>query len=284
MTTTIEIIRTTKVHGGSLSFYRHLSESTGTVMQFSTYRPRAETKKLLFWLSGLTCNEHNFMVKAHALKFAQQHDLAIICCDTSPRGTNLPNEHAHYDFGSGAGFYLNATQAPWSKHYKMYDYVTKELPIIVTSEYFGFCAPFAISGHSMGGHGAIVLGIHNPKTFCSISAFAPISSPMTCPWGIKAFSNYLGQNKTDWEFYDSRHQIKTSQNKTPILVDQGTSDGYLCEQLQTETLSEAAAENSFPLNLRMQRGYDHSYFFVASFIDEHIAYHRSALDRVAKHF
>ena len=221
------------------------------------------------------------MQKAGAQRIAAELGVAIVCPDTSPQGTDLPGEHDSYDFGSGAGFYLNATQAPWDQHYQMYDYVVEELPMLI-QQHFPVTDKCSISGHSMGGHGALTIALKNPQRYQSVSAFAPISHPTNCPWGEKVFSQYLGEDKTQWEQYDTALLIaKTSAHandkKIPLLVDQGDADDFLEEQLQPQALSVACDANDHPLTLRMQSGYDHSYFFIASFIEDHLRYHAQHL-------
>ena len=261
---------------GILETFEHVSEVTATPMRFAVYLPpQAQQKKVpaLLWLSGLTCTEENFMQKAGAQRVASELGMALIAPDTSPRGANLPGESESWDFGLGAGFYVNATQSPWSKHYRMYDYVLHELRALVLKNFPVQAEKLSISGHSMGGHGALVLGLRNPDVFKSISAFAPISAPSQCAWGKKALGNYLGQNPADWKNYDSSELLKLAQVRKEILVDQGTEDKFLKEQLMPEKLEEAARATDYPLKLRYQKGYDHSYYFVASFIEDHLRFH-----------
>jgi len=263
----------TKCFGGSLEFFDHVSEQTGTPMRFAVFLPpQSQSQKVpaLFWLSGLTCTEENFMQKAGAQRVAAELGLALIAPDTSPRGANLPGESESWDFGLGAGFYVNATQAPWSKHYRMYDYVLVELRELILKNFPIDSARLGISGHSMGGHGALVLGLRNPEVFKSISAFAPIAAPSQCPWGQKALKNYLGDNPADWKNYDASELLKTTKFKGEILVDQGTEDKFLKEQLMPEKLESR-------VKLRMQSGYDHSYYFVSSFIEDHLRFHHRAM-------
>jgi S-formylglutathione hydrolase len=263
----------TKCFGGNLEFFDHVSEQTGTPMRFAVFLPpQSQSQKVpaLFWLSGLTCTEENFMQKAGAQRVAAELGLALIAPDTSPRGANLPGESESWDFGLGAGFYVNATQAPWSKHYRMYDYVLVELRELILKNFPIDSARLGISGHSMGGHGALVLGLRNPEVFKSISAFAPIAAPSQCPWGQKALKNYLGDNPADWKNYDASELLKTTRFKGEILVDQGTEDKFLKEQLMPEKLESR-------VKLRMQSGYDHSYYFVSSFIEDHLRFHHRAM-------
>lgn len=276
MTAQLSEISATKSFGGWLKRYQHQSNTLGCEMIFAVYLPpQAETKPVpvLWWLSGLTCNDENFTQKAGALRIAAELGIAIICPDTSPRGLDLPGEHDSYDFGSGAGFYLNATQAPWAKHYRMYDYLVDELPKLVFSE-LPLNGREAISGHSMGGHGALVLALRQPERYCSVSAFAPIVNPSNCPWGIKAFEYYLGTDKSTWAQYDTCELIKhNTGNKQPLFVDQGEADNFLTEQLKPQTLVAICEQYQHPLTYRSHVGYDHSYFFIATFIEDHLRYH-----------
>ena len=266
-----------------MAFYSHQSESTRTPMKFAVYHPPQEYKvkvPVLFWLSGLTCNEENFITKAGAQMWASHHGIMLVCPDTSPRGTNLPGENDDWDFGSGAGFYVNAVTPGWSTYYKMYDYVVKELPEIVASNFNVDMDRVGISGHSMGGHGALVLGLRNPGLYKSISAFSPIGAPSLCTWGQKAFTGYLGENRELWKEYDASELVKTVRRNDIVLVDQGTDDEFLKDQLMLDYLVEGCNETKFPLKLRMQRGYDHSYYFIASFIKEHIEFHAENFEKV----
>lgn len=259
--------------------YRHASESTGTDMVFGVYLPpRAEHAPVpvLYWLSGLTCTDENFMQKAGAQRLAARLGLALVCPDTSPRGTHLPGEHDSYDLGSGAGFYVNATEAPWSAHYRMYDYVVHELPALVEA-HLPVTDRRAVSGHSMGGHGALVCALKNPGRYASVSAFAPIANPSRCPWGQKAFRAYLGDDPQRWRQWDACALIAQAEERLPLLVDQGEADEFLAEQLHPEALEAACAAAGHPLQLRRHPGYDHSYYFVATFIDDHLRHHAQAL-------
>lgn len=275
----IEQVSQCKSFGGWLKRYRHTSDVLGCDMIFGVFLPpQAESAPVpaLWWLSGLTCTDENFMIKAGAQRRAAQLGLAIICPDTSPRGTELPGEHDSYDFGSGAGFYLNATQAPWASHYRMYDYVTEELPEVANTHLplNGACS---ISGHSMGGHGALICAFKNPGKYRSVSAFSPICHPAGCPWGSQAFSRYLGEDRNDWSQWDASQLVHHAEEKLPVLIDQGTDDEWLGEQLKPGSLEQACIAAHYPLTLRMREGYDHSYFFVSSFIDEHLDHHARAL-------
>ncbi|MGH7885647.1 MAG: S-formylglutathione hydrolase [Thermodesulfobacteriota bacterium] len=272
-----------KSYKGYVEFYTHDSESTFTEMTFSVYRPECETNEkvaALFFLSGLTCNEENFITKSGAIQYASEHKLMLICPDTSPRGTNIPGEFDNWDLGSSAGFYVNATTINWNKHYRMYDYVAKELPELIFSNFKINENKIAISGHSMGGHGALIIGLRNPEIFRSISAFAPICAPSQCPWGVKAFTHYLGEEREDWQQYDASELIKLAEPKKTILIDQGTADKFLDEQLNPEILLEAAMRANFPLKVRMQEGYDHSYYFISTFIKDHIEFHLENLNKI----
>jgi len=277
----LELISQNKVAGGWLKRYRHQASSLNCEMVFAIYLPpQAEEQDVpfVYWLSGLTCTDENFTQKAGAFKAAAELGLALVCPDTSPRGSDFPGEHDSYDFGSGAGFYINATQAPWNAHYQMYSYVSEELPALV-EEQFPFNGNRAISGHSMGGHGALICALKNPQRYSSVSAFAPISNPTECPWGEKAFTGYLGENRSDWENWDASILIRRSRNgaKLPMLIDQGTDDDFLSEQLKPEALTAACTNADYPMRLRMQPGYDHSYFFISSFIDDHLRFHADHL-------
>jgi S-formylglutathione hydrolase len=266
--------------GGTQYTYSHASVQTQCDMRFSVFiPPQAKDSKVpvLYWLSGLTCTEENFTVKAGAQRMAAKLGMAIVAPDTSPRGLNIPGEGDSFDFGLGAGFYVDATQDPWSKGYRMYSYVTKELPALINAQFPVDADRVAISGHSMGGHGALVCALRNPTRYRSVSAFAPISSPTRCDWGRKAFSRYLGSDESHWNDYDSTRLLVSEGWKGPsILVDQGDKDNFL-PMLQPQLLVDAAAEAEVPINLRMQPGYDHSYFFVQSFIAEHLKFHAANL-------
>jgi S-formylglutathione hydrolase len=246
-------------------------------MRFGVFLPpQAETRRVpvLYWLSGLTCTEENFIVKAGAQRIAAELGLAIVVPDTSPRGLNLPGEQESYDFGLAAGFYVDATEAPWSQGYRMYSYVTQELSGLVASNFTVDPARVGIFGHSMGGHGALTIAIKNPDRYKSVSAFAPICSPMRCPWGEKALTGYLGTDRARWREYDATALVEDLGWRGPvILVDQGTQDQFLESQLKPQLLKEICDRTGVPLNLRMQEGYDHSYFFIASFIEDHLRFH-----------
>jgi S-formylglutathione hydrolase len=276
---TISLLSQNRSFAGWHKRYQHFSESLQCEMIFSIYLPpQAENEpvSVLYWLSGLTCTDENFMQKAGAHRVAAELGIAIVCSDTSPRGLDLPEEHESYDFGSGAGFYLNATEAPWSQHYNMYDYVVDELPSIIRDN-FSVTENASISGHSMGGHGALTIALKNQKKYRSVSAFSPICNPVDCAWGQKALSRYLGDDRSTWEMYDASLLIPKATEKLPLLIDQGDADEFLVEQLKPESLQAACEANNYPLTLRMQAGYDHSYYFIASFIEDHLRYHDKAL-------
>jgi S-formylglutathione hydrolase len=281
--TQLEQIACWQSFGGDVRRYRHHSEVLACDMVFGVFLPPAARQgpvPALWWLSGLTCTDENFMQKAGAQRLAAQLGMAIICPDTSPRGTDLPGEHDDWDFGSGAGFYVNATQAPWNDHYRMYDYVTRELPALAESA-LPLDGQRSVSGHSMGGHGAMICALRDPDLYRSVSAFSPICQPSECQWGIKAFSNYLGEDRNDWREWDASQLVGTVERQLPILIDQGADDEFLGDQLKPGSLEQAAICTHFPLEIRMREGYDHSYFFVASFIDDHLRHHGRALGLIA---
>ncbi|MBB3059825.1 S-formylglutathione hydrolase [Microbulbifer rhizosphaerae] len=272
---TIENLSSNRSFGGWHKQYRHQSESINCEMRFAIYLPPqtalGEKVPALYWLSGLTCTDENFMQKAGAQQFAARLGMALVAPDTSPRGDAVADDEG-YDLGQGAGFYVNATEAPWSRHYHMYDYVLDELPKLVES-LFPVSGERALAGHSMGGHGALVLALRNPERYRSVSAFSPIANPVNCPWGRKAFTAYLGGDTAGWEEYDASVLMRQATAKVPALVDQGEADDFLAEQLKPEMLEAAAAASDYPLQLRRREGYDHSYYFIASFIDEHLRFH-----------
>ena len=271
-----------KSFGGQQLQFEHESATVRCRMRFSVYLPaEAQNRQVpvLYWLSGLTCTDENFVHKAGAQRYASKYRIAIVAPDTSPRGDDVPDDpDGAYDFGQGAGFYVNATQPPWDQHYRMYDYVNDELTSLVQSEFPVDARRSGIFGHSMGGHGALTIGLKNPHRFKTISAFAPISSPMNCPWGEKALSNYLGNDRDDWLDYDACELVVKQKDVTqPVLVDQGAADDFLTEQLKPELLRAAFDQAGRELELRIQPGYDHSYFFIASFIEDHIRFHTDKL-------
>lgn len=263
---------------GWQSVYQHESRVLGCPVRFGIYLPPQAAKgqlPVLYWLSGLTCTEQNFITKAGAQRYAAERGIVLVAADTSPRGPDVADADRN-DLGQGAGFYVNATQAPWARHYRMYDYVVDELPELI-EEHFPVSGERAISGHSMGGHGALVIALRNPGRYRSVSAFAPISAPSLVPWGETAFAAYLGDDREAWRAYDASELIGRATERMPILVDQGDADGFLETQLRPEVLRAAALAAGYPLALRMRSGYDHSYYFIASFIGEHIDYHAKAL-------
>ena len=260
--------------------WRHDSSTLNCPMTFSIFLPppRDHTPPpVLYWLSGLTCNDENFTTKAGAQRVAAELGIVLVMPDTSPRGEQVANDDG-YDLGQGAGFYLNATQPPWATHYQMYDYLRDELPALIQSQ-FNVIDRCAISGHSMGGHGALIMALKNPGKYTSVSAFAPIVNPCSVPWGIKAFSTYLGEDKNAWLEWDSCALMYASnaQDAIPTLIDQGDNDQFLADQLQPAVLAEAARQKAWPMTLRIQPGYDHSYYFIASFIEDHLRFHAQYL-------
>ncbi len=265
--------------GGRQEVWRHASRSTGTDMRLGIYLPPAALAgrrcPVLYWLSGLTCSEQNFITKAGAQAFAAEHQLIVVAPDTSPRGEGVADDDA-YDLGQGAGFYLNATQAPWAPHFRMEDYVVHELPALV-EQHFAASAARGISGHSMGGHGALTLALRHPGRYRSVSAFSPIVAPSQVPWGQKAFAAYLGDDRAAWLAHDAVALIAGAAERLPLLVEQGEADEFLATQLRPELLQAACAAAGHPLTLRLRPGYDHSSYFVASFIGEHLAHHAAAL-------
>lgn len=264
--------------GGWQDVWRHHSDVLDCEMNFAVYLPpqaASERCPVLYWLSGLTCSEQNFITKAGAQRYAAEHGVVVVAPDTSPRGDDVPDADG-YDLGKGAGFYVNATQAPWSAHYRMYDYVVDELSALVEAN-FPVTDARAISGHSMGGHGALTIALKNPGRYRSVSAFSPIVAPSQVPWGEKAFTAYLGEDRAVWKRYDAVELVKSAAGKLPLLVDQGDADEFLATQLKPELLHAACADAGHPLTLRMQPGYDHSYYFITSFIGDHIAHHAAAL-------
>ena len=274
----LTVVQEQTCFGGRQVRYQHASAVLNCEMQFSVFLPpQAATQNVpaLYWLSGLTCSDENFSTKAGAQRVAAELGIALIIPDTSPRGEGVPDDAA-YDLGLGAGFYVNATQAPWAAHYQMYDYVLHELPALVEAE-LPLLDKRAISGHSMGGHGALVLALRNPQRFVSVSAFAPIANPINCPWGQKAFTAYLGEAQNAWVNYDACMLLAQYRGDLPLLVDQGDADNFLTEQLKPQALYTGGMLAKANLLLRMQPGYDHSYYFIASFIEEHLRFHAQYL-------
>ncbi len=278
---TITTVSENKCFGGVQGTYAHDSAATQSTMRFGVFMPpqaRSGRVPALYWLSGLTCTEENFIVKAGAQRVAAGLGLAIVVPDTSPRGLQLPGEAASYDFGLGAGFYVDATEEPWARHYRMYSYVTGELPNVASANFPIDPSRAGILGHSMGGHGALTVALRNPDAYRSVSAFAPICSPMRCPWGEKALTGYLGSDRERWRSYDTTALIEdVGWSGPPLLVDQGTKDPFLDDQLKPELLKQACARRAIPLELRMHEGYDHSYFFIATFIEDHLRFHARLL-------
>jgi S-formylglutathione hydrolase len=277
---TIETISEHRCFGGTQGFYRHASTACGGPMRFSVYRPPQAARghvPTLFFLAGLTCTEETFMIKAGAQKVAAELGIMLVAPDTSPREPRLPGDDADWDFGLGAGFYIDATQAPWAAHYRMHDYVSRELPEIVEKLFPADPKRFGIFGHSMGGHGALVLGLRHPQRFRSLSAFAPISSPSQVPWGIKAFTNYLGPDRATWADWDANALVRKRPDGRPILIDQGLADKFLETQLKPELFEAACEAAGQKLMLRRHEGYDHGYYFIQSFIEDHLRHHAAAL-------
>ncbi|EED32509.1 S-formylglutathione hydrolase [gamma proteobacterium NOR5-3] len=273
----MQLVASIRSFGGQQLRFTHRSTVLNCQMHFSLYLPpQAEQGPvpLLTWLSGLTCTDENFVQKACAQRAAAEHGVAILAPDTSPRGQGVADDpQGSWDMGLGAGFYVNATQAPWAEHYRMYDYVLEELPSLVARVHPVDLLRHSIFGHSMGGHGALTIALKNPQRYRSVSAFAPICAPLECPWGHKAFSGYLGEDRERWAQHDSCALVRAATHHLPMLVDQGAGDNFLDEQLKTPLLEAACAEAGYPATIRMHEGYDHSYFFIASFMDEHVAFH-----------
>jgi S-formylglutathione hydrolase len=272
---TIENVSVNKSFGGWHKQYSHQSKVLNCAMRFAIYLPpqvsNGEKVPVLYWLSGLTCSDENFMQKAGAQRMAAELGIAIVAPDTSPRGDDVADDDG-YDLGKGAGFYVNATQAPWNRHYQMYDYIVNELPEIIEAA-FPVTQKRAISGHSMGGHGALTIAMLNPKRYCSVSAFSPICNPINTPWGKKAFTAYLGKDQATWHDHDASELMRQARQFVPAKVDQGGADDFLSEQLKPETLVAAAKVSGYPLALNIHQGYDHSYYFISSFIEEHLRFH-----------
>ncbi len=277
---TLKNISRNKVFGGWHKQYQHWSKALDCEMRFAIFLPPQASHDnpvpVLYWLSGLSCTDENFMQKAGAMKTAAQLGIALVASDTSPRGANVADADS-YDLGQGAGFYLNATEQPWAAHYRMYDYIVSEIPDVIEN-HFPVNNVRSIAGHSMGGHGALVIGLRNPSRYRSVSAFSPIANPTVCPWGQKAFNAYLGADRALWKDYDACELLYRSRSELPILVDQGDSDQFLEEQLYPQHLVAAAAKHDSRLQFRMQRGYDHSYFFISSFISDHLSFHAGFLE------
>jgi len=277
----LQTVSEVKCFGGVQGVYRHRSDSVAGEMEFAVYLPpqaAAGRVPVLTYLSGLTCTWENVTTKAGAQRCAARHGIALVCPDTSPRGSDHPGEHDDWDFGSGAGFYVDATRKPWSANYRMYRYVAEELPALVAEAFPVDPERQGITGHSMGGHGALVLAFRHPERYRSLSAFAPICAPSECPWGQKAFAGYLGDDRASWHQYDASQLAAHTAWRSPILVDQGDADPFLETQLRPESLRAACDGAGIPLELRMQPGYDHSYYFIASFMADHVEHHARLLE------
>ncbi len=278
---TIELLSETRCFGGLQRTYKHMSVATGTPMRFAVFLPPQAERgavPVVWFLAGLTCTEDNFIQKAGAQRVAAELGLALIAPDTSPRGEDVPNV-PDYDFGQGAGFYLDATEAPWSRHFHMRRYIEEELPALVEANLPLDMARQGLCGHSMGGHGALTIGLRNPGRFRAVSAFAPVVSPIHCPWGEKALGGYLGPDRAAWRRYDACALIEDGARLPEILVDQGTADPYLDSQLKPELLEAACARAGIPIALHRREDYDHSYFFIASFIESHLRWHAEGMRR-----
>jgi len=277
----LNLISNHKLFGGSQSQYKHISSECQCEMTFSIYLPPQSSEAVvpvLYWLSGLTCTDENFVSKAGAQRVASELGIAIVMPDTSPRGHDIADDpEGDWDFGLGAGFYVNATQAPFSKHYRMYDYIVSELPQLIEANFPVIENRKSISGHSMGGHGALTIALRNPGVYKSVSAFAPICAPTQCQWGKKAFSGYLGDDKTTWLQHDAVELVKTAKERLPLFIDQGGDDNFLKDQLYPALLKQVCQQYGHPIQLRMQPGYDHSYYFIASFMEDHLRFHAEAL-------
>lgn len=269
--------------GGQQQVWKHRSAALDCGMEVAVYLPPQAAAgaplPVLYFLSGLTCTWENMVTKAGAQRYAAEHGLILVAPDTSPRGVNLPGENDSYDFGSGAGFYVDATQAPWSSHYRMYSYITTELPGLINSDFPVDAARMGIMGHSMGGHGALVCALRNPGRYRSVSAFSPIVAPSQVPWGRKAFSGYLGTDMEAWKPYDATELAASTAWRNPILIDQGTADEFLESQLKSHLFTSACAQAGIPVTVRLQQHYDHSYYFIQSFIGDHIQWHAQTLGK-----
>ena len=275
----MEILSTTRSFGGTQGVYKHASSATGTEMTFAVYVPehRAGARLPVLWyLSGLTCTHANVMEKGEYRRACADHGVIFVAPDTSPRGEDVPDDEG-YDFGKGAGFYVDATEEPWSRHFRMRSYIEQELPELIGAEFPADMARQGITGHSMGGHGALTIALRNPGRFKSTSAFSPIVSPLNCPWGEKALGGYLGQDRAKWREYDACALIEDGARLPELLIDQGTADNFLDEQLKTHLLDDACRKVDMPATIRMQEGYDHSYFFISTFMADHIAWHAERL-------
>jgi S-formylglutathione hydrolase len=276
----LTLISSHRCFDGTQSFYAHASRECGTDMRFSVFAPpqaRERPVPVLYYLAGLTCTEETFMIKAGAQRTAAELGIMLISPDTSPRKVRIPGDDASWDFGLGAGFYVDATQTPWSQHYRMYSYVTRELPELIQSLGSVRSDRQSIFGHSMGGHGALVCALRNPDQYRSVTAFAPIAAPSQCPWGVKAFTGYLGNDRATWSEYDASELVARKRYKEPIRIDQGTADQFLQEQLLPQRFAEACRASNTTLQLNFHDGYDHGYYFMSTFMAEHLAFHAERL-------
>ncbi len=285
MSTTVATLETLSEHacfGGEQGFYRHASSAIGLPMRFGVYRPpqalAGDAVPALVWLAGLTCTEETFAIKAGAQRAAAELGLMLVTPDTSPRDTGVAGADAAWDFGTAAGFYLDATEAPWATHWRMESYVTQELPDVLAAHFPWRRDRLGLFGHSMGGHGALTLALRHPGAYASVSAFAPIAAPTQCPWGEKAFTGYLGADRAAWAAHDATELVKSGARTPPLLVDQGLSDKFLAEQLHVDRFEAACRDAGQALTLRRHAGYDHGYFFIASFVEEHLRFHAATLN------
>ncbi len=279
MSASINLLSENRCFDGTVGFYSHHSQTCNSAMRFSTYQPpqaSSQSVPVLYFLSGLTCTEENFTFKAGAQRFAAQYGLMLVVPDTSPRNTGIEGENDDWDFGSGASFYVNATESPWKANYQMYSYVVEELPALIAENFPVRADKQGIFGHSMGGHGALMCALRNPDLYKSVSALAPIVAPLKSPWVDKAFTKYLGDNREAWKEYDSSELVLKANYQRPILIDQGAADKYL-DQLQPHLFEQACKSVNQPLTLRFHPGYDHSYYFIATFIEDHIRHHAAIL-------
>lgn len=279
----LEVLNEHRCFGGVVGFYRHESTETRCQMRFSVFVPplaQQQRVPVLYYLAGLTCSEETFMIKAGAQRIAAELGLMLVAPDTSPRGVPLPGDSDSWDFGVGAGFYLDASQEPWSRHYRMCSYVTKELPALIEANFPVDAARTGIFGHSMGGHGALTIALKNPDRYKSVSAFAPIAAPIRSPWGEKAFNRYLGSDREAWRAYDATELVSTlkdAPNRPPLLIDQGLADPFLEQQLRPDLFEEACRKVNFPLTLRRHASYDHGYYFISTFMEDHLRHHARTL-------
>ena len=276
----MEIFASNKSFGGWNKMFSHFSESCGGIMKCSIYLPpKADLEKVpvLYWLSGLTCTHENFITKAGAQQTASELGLMLVAPDTSPRGAGVDGEDDHYDLGTGAGFYINATSEKWAQNYRMEDYIIHELPKVIKENFPVLSERQAIFGHSMGGHGALTLALKHPSLFRSVSAFAPICAPSQCPWGQKAFTEYLGDDQMEWLKHDANQMMKNTNMKTPMLIEQGSADEFLERELNFELFRETCSNRNYPATFHIREGYDHSYYFIATFIGDHLRFHSEQL-------